>query len=286
MAAHVHDMHLGEADGAAAAEAGNGDGAAVSPGAAGGAEAGREAAGGTGRGAATGGPQSYAQAAGQRQAGASGAGGGAAQPQPHLAFYLGGRLLTPGTTVFQAVQQQLAAGGGGDAASSSASGGGADLGHLLWGEVHTISYRSWGAALQLQQNEAAASTATPRAGGAGRRGAAAALEAGDADSAAAGRDDASASPLAELLEGGHLPADLCAPRDALDALAVLRLAERLNRLAPHLAAWQAGRRGKLLPAGLPPPGHLPRDAFLSAKLSPKLSQQLKDVLSICGGGRR
>lgn len=30
-------------------------------------------------------------------------------------------------------------------------------------------------------------------------------------------------------------------------------------------------------------GCVPHDQFLSAKLAPKLSQQLKDVLSICGG---
>lgn len=66
-------------------------------------------------------------------------------------------------------------------------------------------------------------------------------------------------------------------------LAVLRVADSVNRLSPHLAAWLEGRAGRVRGRGVPPPGHLPRDAFLSAKLAPKLNQQLKDVLSICGG---
>lgn len=91
-------------------------------------------------------------------------------------------------------------------------------------------------------------------------------------------------------------------QDALDTLAVLRALEALNRLAPHLSAWLDGRAGRLrggasatagraagAAAGagageVAPWGHLPRDAFLSPKLAPKLNQQLKDVLSICGGG--
>jgi E3 ubiquitin-protein ligase TRIP12 len=66
-------------------------------------------------------------------------------------------------------------------------------------------------------------------------------------------------------------------------LAVLRVAEAVNRLAPHLSSWLEGLAGRVVRADAPPPGHLPRDAFLSAKLAPKLGQQLKDVLSICGG---
>lgn len=64
---------------------------------------------------------------------------------------------------------------------------------------------------------------------------------------------------------------------------MLRVVEAINRLAPHLTSWLEGRQGRLLAADTPPPGSLPRDAFLSAKLAPKLNQQLKDVLSICGG---
>lgn len=66
---------------------------------------------------------------------------------------------------------------------------------------------------------------------------------------------------------------------------MLRITEVLNRLSHHLTAWLEGRAGRVRAAGAPPLGCLPRDAFLSSKLGPKLNQQLKDVLSICGGER-
>ncbi|KAL4436702.1 hypothetical protein ABPG75_003841 [Micractinium tetrahymenae] len=296
MAAHVHDMHLGDAQSEEAAAGAAGGSAADAATAAGGSAA------------APG--QTYAQATGLRQqsqaAGAAaaaaargssgsgaaqqqqGGGSGAPQPQPHLAFYMGGRLLALGTTIFQAVQQQLAAAAAGGG-SASGSGGGSDLSTRLWGEVHTISYRSWGAAMQLQENEAATSVVSPRALAAGAdgraRGAFGSADRMDLDGVESGahdHDDASSSPLAELLDAA-LPADIVASEDTRDVLAVLRVAEAVNRLAPHLGAWLEGRAGRARRSGAPPPGHLPRDAFLSSKLAPKLNQQLKDVLSICGG---
>lgn len=370
MATHVHDMHLGDgpqhsgseavAAAAAAAPDAQGDGAAAAAAAAAAAPAAEQQAATQQAGAAA---QTYAQATG-RSAGAGGSGGAqqAGQLQPHLAFYMGGRLLQPGSTIFQAVQQQLLAeaatgGGGGNAngANGGASGlaaqpgtgtGGGDLGSRLWGQVHTITYRSWGAAMRLQEAEAATSVMSPRAaaGAAGGFG-----SSGDGEEAPESgphdHEDASASPLSELLASA-LPADiqasqvggravqlargllsvlgkLCKIRvqgtrcwrrevcrgspivaslqhsppptlkthsllsshvqDALDALSVLRITEALNRLSPHLAAWLEGRSGRVHAAGSPPLGCLPRDAFLSSKLGPKLNQQLKDVLSICGG---
>lgn len=229
MAAHVHDMHL--ADGQGEGEDASAD-AAGSPAADAGAAAG---------GAAAPPGQTYAQATGLRQqsqaGGAAGSGGrggsgsgtadqrqqqqhgaagrGAPQPQPHLAFYMGGRLLAPGTTIFQAVQQQLAAAaaGGSGASGSGPGSSGGDLSTRLWGEVHTITYRSWGAAMQLQENEAATSVVSPRALAAGAAGRGAfGSDRMDVDGVESGphdHDDACASPLAELLDAA-LPADVVA----------------------------------------------------------------------------
>ena len=55
------------------------------------------------------------------------------------------------------------------------------------------------------------------------------------------------------------------------------------RLTPHLQSYLDGRQGTARPAAAPAPGNVPRDVFVSAKLAPKLGQQLKDVISICGG---
>jgi E3 ubiquitin-protein ligase TRIP12 len=148
---------------------------------------------------------------------------------------------------------------------------------------------------------------------------AAAAAAGEA--AAAGSDAVSQwrqSPLGELL-AVQLPHNLAAPESCLDILRLVQLLEVINRLAPRMLASHelqllpgaaAAANGKsdkaAAAAGSSQPStaeeeavgiaavqaaagqmalaHVPRDEFISSKLGNKLAQQLKDVLSICGGG--
>eukprot|EP00887_Chlorella_sp_A99_P008099 scaffold12.g8099.t1 len=252
LALSVHDMHLAEPDAEAAAAQQQQQQQQHRHAGAGGSQQQQERQ-----------QQTYAQATGSRGASA----GGAGEAAPRLAFYMGGRLLQPASTIFQAVQQAMGAGGG-------------DMGSRLWGEVHTLSYRLWGSAMRLAENEAAASTmAPPRA----RTGADAEPMDVESPRAAGVPADAAASPLGELLRVGELPVELGASPDTLALLSVLRSLEALNRLAPHLWAWLEARGGAARPPGAPLPGYLNRDAFVSSKLATKLGQQLKDVLSICGG---
>ena len=218
--------------------------------------------------AASGAQQQARQQAAQQQTYAQ----AAAEPAPRLAFYMGGRLLQPSSTVFQAVQAAVAADGR------------ADMSSRLWGELHTLSYRLWGSAMRLQEAEAAASTMVA---GSGATGASATdMEVGSPRSACSSVADISASPLSELLTAAQpqAMADLAGASEATRALlATLRSLEALNRLAPQLWAWLEGRAGAARPTSAPLPGHVRRDAFVSAKLGTKLGQQLKDVLAICGG---
>ncbi|KAF6266557.1 hypothetical protein COO60DRAFT_1697133 [Scenedesmus sp. NREL 46B-D3] len=126
------------------------------------------------------------------------------------------------------------------------------------------------------------------------------------------------SPLGELLSV-QLPPNLAAPESCLDILRLVQLLEVINRLAPRMlashelqllpggaAAGAPGTAAAHAAAGSAQPStaeeealgiaavqaaagqmalaHVPRDEFVSSKLGNKLAQQLKDVLSICGGG--
>jgi E3 ubiquitin-protein ligase TRIP12 len=128
------------------------------------------------------------------------------------------------------------------------------------------------------------------------------------------------SPLGELLHV-QLPTSLAAPGSCLEILLLLQLLEVVNRLAPRLLA--SYELQLLSPPGSAPArrrssssnvaavaaaseqmvssqqmaaiaadqshegqmamAHVHRDEFISTKLANKLAQQLKDVLSICGG---
>jgi len=72
--------------------------------------------------------------------------------------------------------------------------------------------------------------------------------------------------------------------EASTVLRLLCIIEALNRLTPHLLSSLDGRLGSVRSSSTatPPPGHISRDAFISSRLGPKLSQQMKDVVSICG----
>lgn len=260
---HVHDMHLGEETGLTQSPSRSrgrrGQDAARSPPAA--------AAGQSGDA-----QRSYASAA---------AGGAEGAPEanapPKLAFYLNGRLLEPGTTVFQAVQTAVGSG------SSAAQASGSDMSSRLWGTIHTLSYRTYAAAQRLRSSTAGEGsgpmdmeTAVVKVSG-----------------AAALPGNVAASPLGELLSpccgtftdaAGRDRLEGALSTDATDVLAVMCTIEALNRLTPHLLAALDGRRGRPRSASASgPPGHVPREAFISGRLGPKLSQQLKDVISICGG---
>ena len=148
--------------------------------------------------------------------------------------------------------------------------------------------------------------------------------AGDAPGGAPAAGRLRASPLGELL-GAGLPAALEGSEQTRDVLTVLKLLEALRRcaagprlggaaalgalsrccegaprgvregdahpgacaarrLAPHLAAHEAGAQGRLLRGGAPVA--IGREEFVSAKLAPKLAQQLKVRLRRARAARR
>lgn len=205
---------------------------------------------------------------------------GASPPPPKLAFYLDGCLLDPSMTIFQVVQ---AVTGSGTATAQTSS---SNAGSRLWGNVHTLSYRKYDDC--IEQREKNSDTA--------------AMDAAPCDSAIPTASSALAipptktsssldsSPLSDLLHpcsflvsspGGPLDG---ISKDVEDVLIVLHTLETINRMAPRLLTVLETRRGHSSnDKDVLSPGHIPREAFVSSRLVPKLSQQLKDVISICGG---
>jgi E3 ubiquitin-protein ligase TRIP12 len=315
-AMHVHDMHIGTEEEAqqqretsaqpaanpapAAATAAAAAPEQPAPAAAAAAAAAAPAAAAAAAPAAAPGGRSYAGAA---ATGTPAAATGDAPHVPHLAFYFNGRLLEPSTSIFQAVRAAMnnttSAGASGSAGPSSSSGiPGRSLGSRLWGDVHTLTYRPYEAAIQERDTLAAAIKKEDGADPMDIEQNATGVSSGSNNDASSGL---LSSPLAELL----MPADIfttaaagagagagaekaenelagCTP-DCLDALVVLNLLESVNRLAQHLSAALEGRQGKTSPSSALVPGHVPREVFISGRLGPKLAQQLKDVISICGG---
>jgi len=288
----------GKSAGTAAAAAGTatasrGDAAAGAAGAAG-------AAAGAGAGASTAAAGAGAGARGQQRPTTAAAAVGAEAPK--LVFYMGERRLSPSTTVFEAIQSAEAAAAGheeglpyeedmaGASTAGAGAGGAARRSRRLWEDIHTLHYR-------LGSSVAAE-------GGSSRQPAAAGPASSSGPAAKAGGESRwSCSPLVELLHS-RVPDDLAAGQACKEVLQLLQLLEALNRLGPRVEATLGGGAAAGTPAASSAaqaavgracisssepdavqrsPGHVPREEFISSKLGSKLSQQLKDVLAICGG---
>ncbi|KAL0044182.1 hypothetical protein WJX82_003026 [Trebouxia sp. C0006] len=213
---------------------------------------------------------SYAQATDATSAG-----------QTKLRFYLAGKLVPSTFTIFQAVQlvqrqrqaeEEANAQGAGLQAEPADAVAAALAGRpqrRLWEDIYTISYSRYENMKDSVEQ---------------------------ADSAMAGlaqltlgapppncRDPLKDSPLAELLYPA-LPQSLHAPTQVQDVLLVLKLLECINRCGAHLGSYEEGLKGRTDNSKkLVKHNQVGREEFTSNKLAPKLAQQLKDVLAICGG---
>ncbi|KAG2450258.1 hypothetical protein HYH02_004769 [Chlamydomonas schloesseri] len=255
--------------GGAAATAPPGDAAA--PGSAG------QGAGGAARSAAhEAAPARMAFVLGSSSAAGTGAGGDGRQP------------LSSACTVFQAIQQlqnqQQQAGGedGDEDGEEEGGGGGQRRGRRLWEEIHTLYYRP-----ATPADASAADSNNPGQTSTGRGAAESGGSAAGGGSVAGPLGRWANTPLRELLSP-RVPADVSCSSTCREVLALLALLEAVNRLGPRacaeLDAAGAGGAEEQTAGPLESTRHAARDEFVSAKLSSKLGQQLKDVLAICGGG--
>ncbi|KAK4405347.1 E3 ubiquitin-protein ligase UPL3 [Sesamum angolense] len=194
---------------------------------------------------------------------------------PKLIFTAGGRQLNRHLTIYQAVQQQLFLDeddddkfAGSDLVSSDGS--------RLWTDIYTIMYQR--ADGQAERSSLGTGSLTTPS------------KSGKANSSSNSVSDSSArhvSLLDSILQG-ELPCDLERSNPTYNILALLRVLEGLNQLAPCLRVQQAidsfaegkfSSLDELSTTGV----KVPPEDFINGKLTPKLARQIQDALALCSG---
>mmetsp|Transcript_11522 Transcript_11522/g.28178 ORF Transcript_11522/g.28178 Transcript_11522/m.28178 type:complete len:2013 (-) Transcript_11522:941-6979(-) len=292
---HVHDLHVEEAAAAAATAAAAG-GSRPAAGAAG---AGTSSAAAPAAAPAAARPAAWGAAArGAAEAAATDAAGAAARSeQPRLVFYMGAEKLAPGTTVFQAIQQmQMASSGAANSMEDEEEGAGEPRGRRLWDVTYTLHYRTADACDAVPSSSGGAAEDAPGS----RQGKVLGVTEGMQAAAQAGVPLGTLVPLSDI-RAAAAPAELSANEACKDVLALLQVLETINRVGARMCVASeaedagAGSSGRehggagcgtagVGAADRPVYGQVLREEFVSNKLASKLGQQLKDVLSICGGG--
>ncbi|KAL3152604.1 hypothetical protein ABBQ32_001622 [Trebouxia sp. C0010 RCD-2024] len=201
--------------------------------------------------------------------------------QSKLRFYLAGKLVPSSFTIFQAVQLVQKARQAEDEAAALRAGSQAESSdplmaallagrpqRRLWDDIYTISYSRYEKVEDAVESADSAMTSLAQ------------LTLGAPPPHC--RDPLKDTPLAELLFPA-LPNSLHVSCQVQDALLVLKILECINRCGTHLASYEEGLKGRTdTSKKLVKHNQVAREAFTSNKLAPKLAQQLKDVLAICG----
>ncbi|XP_073310538.1 E3 ubiquitin-protein ligase UPL3-like isoform X2 [Primulina huaijiensis] len=194
---------------------------------------------------------------------------------PRLTFTAAGKQLNRNLTIYQAIQRQLVSSGDDEDVFA-----GTDLlssdGSRLWTDIYTIMYQK--ASNQAERPSVGTLTTTVPSGST------------KASTSSNSGPDASAhrfSLLDSILQG-ELPCDLERSNPTYNILALLRVLEGLNQLAPKLrvqAVIDSFSDGKvsnldeLSAAGV----KAPPEEYINSKLTPKLARQIQDALALCSG---
>lgn len=199
---------------------------------------------------------------------------GSLNDPPKLVFTAGGKQLNKHLTIYQAVQRQLVLDeddderyAGNDLISSDGS--------RLWSDIYTITY---------QRAESQADRAS--VGGSSSNTTSKSTKSGSSGS----NSDTQLNRLSLLdsILQGELPCDLEKSNPTFNILALLRVLEGLNQLAPRLRAQIVSENfaeGKILSLDeLSTTGaRVLSEEFINSKLTPKLARQIQDALALCSG---
>ncbi|XP_056160889.1 E3 ubiquitin-protein ligase UPL3-like [Syzygium oleosum] len=189
---------------------------------------------------------------------------------PKLIFTAGGKQLNRHLTIYQAIQRQLVLDEDDDerfAGSDFASGDGS----RLWSDIYTITYQK-------------ADGQVDRASG----GSAPSKSAKSGSSTSYSDVQSQRMSLLDSILQGELPCDLEKSNSTYNILALLRVLEGLNQLAPRLRAeiarndFAEGRTSSLDRLSTSGAKVSPEE-FMNSKLTPKLSRQIQDALALCSG---
>ncbi|XWS62647.1 hypothetical protein CRYUN_Cryun06bG0028600 [Craigia yunnanensis] len=193
---------------------------------------------------------------------------------PKLIFTAGGKQLNRQLTIYQAIQRQLVLDEDDDERYAGSDFISSD-GSRLWSDIYTITY-------QRADSQADRTSV----GGSG--------SATASKSAKSGSSNSNSDPqthrmsLLDSILQGELPCDLERSNPTYTILALLRVLEGLNQLAPRLRAQIVSdnfAEGKILNLDeLSTTGsRVPYEEFINGKLTPKLARQIQDALALCSG---
>ncbi|GMH02964.1 hypothetical protein Nepgr_004803 [Nepenthes gracilis] len=194
---------------------------------------------------------------------------------PRLTFSAGGKQLNRNLTIYQAIQQQLIVDVDDDERYTSSEFVASDGGRL-WGDLYTINYQ-----------RADSQTDKTATGGSNSISSLKSTKAGPSSGSSSDGPMHGLSLLDSMLQG-ELPCDLEKSNPTYDILALLRILEGLNQLAPRLrfqAVCDKFSEGlissldELSTNGV----RVPPEEFVNSKLTPKLSRQIQDALALCSG---
>ncbi|GMY05450.1 E3 ubiquitin-protein ligase UPL3 [Fagus crenata] len=200
---------------------------------------------------------------------------GSSNDPPKLIFTAGAKQLNRHLTIYQAVQRQLVLDEDDDDRYA-----GSDLissdGSRLWSDVYTITY---------QRSESQTDRAS--VGGSSSHTTLKTTKPGSAFSSNSDAQLHRMSLLDSILQG-ELPCDLEKSNPTYNIMALLRVLEGLNQLAPRLRAQivsDSFAEGKIssLDELSPTGARVPSEEFVNSKLTPKLARQIQDALALCSG---
>ncbi|KAK1274292.1 E3 ubiquitin-protein ligase UPL3 [Acorus gramineus] len=199
---------------------------------------------------------------------------GSSNDPPKLMFSSGGKHLNRNLTIYQAIQRQLVYDENDDERYSSPDFPSSD--GRLASDIYTITYQK--ADSQVEGASPGGITSTPVQKS--RKG-------GSASNSSSDSSWKQTSLLDSILQG-ELPCDLEKSNPTYNILALLRVLEGLNQLAPRLriqalsdnfAEGKISSLSDLSISGV----RVSSEEFVNSKLTPKLARQIQDALALCSG---
>lgn len=199
----------------------------------------------------------------------------ASSDPPRLTFSAGGKQLNRHLTIYQAIQRQLVLDEDDDERYNGSDFIASD-GSRLWSDIYTITYQR--ADTQADRTSGGVSSSTTQSRS---------TRAGTGSSSNTDPQMHRMSLLDSILQG-ELPCDLEKSNPTYSILALLRVLEGLNQLAPRLRVQAVSddfSEGKIssLDELSATGARVPSEEFINSKLTPKLARQIQDALALCSG---
>ncbi|KAK1262233.1 E3 ubiquitin-protein ligase UPL3 [Acorus gramineus] len=199
---------------------------------------------------------------------------GSSMDPPKLLFLSGGKQLNRNLSIYQAIQHQLVCDENDEERYSSPDLPSSD-GRLAT-DIYTITYQKADNQAERVSPGGLTSTTVQKY----RKG-------GSASNSSSDSSWKQTSLLDSILQG-ELPCDLEKSNPTYNILAILRVLEGLNQLAPRLriqalsddfAVGKISSLGDLSTSGM----RVSSESFINSKLTPKLARQIQDALALCSG---